>query len=70
LFIGVILLGHIDPPGRWKAFYIGDRWEDMSDSLKRVQSGEPLFIPASAYNAFIDAALDFRQRTAHLGQGV
>ncbi len=24
---------------------------------------------ASAYNAFIDAAVDFRQRTAHLGQG-
>ena len=41
----------------------------MSDSLKKVQSGQPLVIPASAYNAFIDAALDFRQRTAHLGQG-
>jgi len=41
----------------------------MSNSLKKVQSGQPLVIPASAYNAFIDAALDFRQRTAHLGQG-
>ncbi len=41
----------------------------MSDGLKKVQSGQPLVIPASAYNAFIDAALDFRQRTAHLGQG-
>lgn len=41
----------------------------MSDGLKKVQSGQPLIIPASAYNAFIDAALDFRQRTAHLGQG-
>lgn len=41
----------------------------MSDSLKKVQSGQPLVIPASAYNAFIDAAADFRRRTAHLGQG-
>ncbi len=41
----------------------------MSDGLKKVQPGQPLAIPASAYNAFIDAALDFRQRTAHLGQG-
>lgn len=41
----------------------------MSDGLKKVQSGQPLVIPASAYNAFIDAAVDFRQRTAHLGQG-
>lgn len=41
----------------------------MSDALKKVQSGQPLVIPASAYNAFVDAAVDFRQRTAHLGQG-
>ena len=41
----------------------------MSDALKKVQAGQPLVIPASAYNAFIDAALDFRQRTAHIGQG-
>ena len=41
----------------------------MSDGLKKVQTGQPLVIPARAYNAFIDAALDFRQRTAHLGQG-
>ena len=41
----------------------------MSDSLKKVQTGQPLVIPASAYNAFIDAAIDFRQRTAHIGQG-
>ena len=41
----------------------------MSDALRKVQSGQPLVIPASAYNAFIDAALDFRQRTAHIGQG-
>ena len=41
----------------------------MSDALRKVQPGQPLAIPASAYNAFIDAALDFRQRTAHIGQG-
>jgi hypothetical protein len=41
----------------------------MSSALKKVRSGDPLVIPAAAYNAFIDAALDFRQRTAHLGQG-
>ena len=41
----------------------------MSDALRKVQSGQPLAIPASAYNTFIDAALDFRQRTAHIGQG-
>jgi hypothetical protein len=41
--------------------------------LRAVRLGllprDPLVIPAAAYNAFIDAALDFRQRTAHLGQG-
>jgi hypothetical protein len=41
----------------------------MSDALRKVQAGQPLAIPASAYNAFIDAAIDFRQRTAHIGQG-
>jgi hypothetical protein len=41
----------------------------MSDALRKVQAGQPLAIPASAYNAFIDAALDFRQRTAHIVQG-
>jgi len=40
----------------------------MSDALKKVQPGQPLIIPAAAYNAFIDAALDFRERTALLGQ--
>lgn len=40
----------------------------MSDALKKVQSGQSLVIPASAYNAFIDAAMDFRQRTAYLGR--
>lgn len=41
----------------------------MSDALKKVRSGDPLVIPAAAYNAFIDAAVDYRQRMAHLGQG-
>ena len=41
----------------------------MSDALRKVQAGQPLAIPASAYNAFVDAALDYRQRTAHIGQG-
>jgi hypothetical protein len=40
----------------------------MSDALKKVQSGQKLQIPAQAYNAFIDAAVDYRRRTAHIGQ--
>jgi len=40
----------------------------MSDPLKKVQSGDPLVVPAQAYNAFIDAAKDFQQRTRHVGQ--
>jgi len=40
----------------------------MSDALKKVQSGQKLHIPAQAYNAFIDAAVDYRRRTAHIGQ--
>jgi hypothetical protein len=40
----------------------------MSDALKKVQSGQKLQIPARAYNAFIDAAVDYRRRTAHIGQ--
>ncbi|MGH9896441.1 MAG: hypothetical protein ACREA0_31480, partial [bacterium] len=32
------------------------------DSLRKVKSGDPLNIPASAYNAFVDAAVDLRQR--------
>lgn len=40
----------------------------MSDGMKKVRSGDPLVIPATAYNAFIDAAQDFRARTANLGQ--
>ena len=40
----------------------------MSDPLKKVRTGDPLVVPAQAYNAFIDAARDFQQRTAHIGQ--
>jgi hypothetical protein len=34
----------------------------MGDALGKVQSGEKLRIPAAAYNAFIDTALDLRRR--------
>jgi hypothetical protein len=40
----------------------------MSDHMKKVQSGDPLVIPAQAYNTFVDAAKDFQQRTRHVGQ--
>ena len=40
----------------------------MSDHMKKVQSGDPLVVPAQAYNAFIDAAKDFQQRTRYVGQ--
>jgi hypothetical protein len=36
--------------------------------LKKVQSGQPLSIPAVDYNAFIEAALDYRRRSADQGQ--
>ncbi len=32
------------------------------DALRKVKSGDPLRIPAGAYNAFVDAAVDLRQR--------
>jgi len=34
----------------------------MSDTLKKVQSGQRLRISASAYNAFVDTALEHQQR--------
>jgi len=40
----------------------------MSDALRKVQAGQKLVIPAAAYNAFIDAAVDYRRRTARIGQ--
>jgi len=32
------------------------------DALRKVKSGDPLRIPAGAYNAFVDAAVDLRRR--------
>jgi hypothetical protein len=37
-------------------------------SLRKVQSGDPLRIPAATFNTFIDAARDFQQRTRQMGQ--
>jgi hypothetical protein len=34
----------------------------MSDPFRKVSSGQPMRIPARAYNAFIDAAMDLQQR--------
>ena len=34
----------------------------MGDSFKKVQSGQALRIPAEAFNAFVDAARDYRGR--------
>ena len=31
-------------------------------TMKKVSTGDPLVIPANTYNAFIDAATDFRER--------
>lgn len=41
----------------------------MSDPFKKVQAGDPLRIPAAAYNLFIDTARDFQRRAHGLGQG-
>ena len=40
----------------------------MSDSFRKVRSGQPLSIPASAYNAFIDAAQAHKDRRQDAGQ--
>ncbi len=34
----------------------------MGDNFKKVQTGQPLKIPAETFNAFLDAARDFRSR--------
>jgi hypothetical protein len=34
----------------------------MPDDLRKVRSGDPLRLPAGAYNAFVDAAVDLRRR--------
>ena len=41
----------------------------MPDDLRKVRSGQPLRIPAGAYNAFVDAAVDLRSRQGR-GQAV
>ena len=41
----------------------------MGDALKKVQSGERFRIPPAAYNAFVDAALDYQQRRQNSGAG-
>jgi hypothetical protein len=40
----------------------------MADSLKKVRAGDRLSIPAGAYNAFVDAALDLRQRQSGISR--
>ena len=41
----------------------------MGDALKKVQAGQPLSIPARAYNAFVDAAQDYLDRREDQGTG-
>jgi hypothetical protein len=38
-------------------------------SLKKVKSGDPLIIPAQTFNAFVDAALDYRFRQQQVSAG-
>ena len=38
------------------------------DALKKVQSGDPLVIPAQTFNTFIDAARDFKARQLQQGR--
>ncbi len=40
----------------------------MGDAFKKVKTGDQLRIPASEYNAFVDAALDLRGRQQNRGQ--
>src|SRR5262245_33279489 len=42
----------------------------MGDAFRKVQAGQRLEISADAYNAFIDAALDFRRRQSEAGAEV
>ena len=37
------------------------------DAFRKVQTGQPLRIPAAAYNAFVDAAVDLQQRRMNQG---
>ncbi len=38
----------------------------MSDTFKKVKSGDKLRIPAATYNAFIDTALDYQSRQRNI----
>ena len=40
----------------------------MSSSLKKVNPGDPLVIPAGAYNTFVDVARDYLDRRQDQGQ--
>jgi len=40
----------------------------MGDHLKKVQSGDPLVIPARAYNSFIDVARRFQGQAGAAGR--
>jgi hypothetical protein len=40
----------------------------VSSSLKKVSPGDPLVIPAGAYNTFVDAARDYLDRRQDQGQ--
>ena len=41
----------------------------MGDALRKVKPGDPLAIPAEAFNAFIDAARDVQSRRLAQRQG-
>ena len=41
----------------------------MGDVFRKVRSGQPLRIPAAAYNAFVDAAVDVRRRERNSNAG-
>jgi len=38
--------------------------------LNKVKSGDPLSIPAAAYNSFIDAAIDLKNRQNNTDAGI
>lgn len=40
----------------------------MGDGFRKVRTGEPLRVPARAYNAFVDAALAHRRESQRIGR--
>ena len=40
----------------------------MGDALRKVRTGQGLKIPAAAYNAFVDAAMDLKRRQANIAR--